>query len=142
MSLIRDAPLGQLLRWVTGNRVLLYPEEDPSFALERETREGTPTEKSNSQLNSPCPSSEGLHNSFARKGEESKHVVGWYGDNDSSHPRNWTTWKKRLVALQIWYEFKYTFPFRIKKTPSSTICSSLYTFVVYCGSSIYVPAEP
>lgn len=30
-ALIRDAPIGQLLRWMTGNRVLLYPEERPDF---------------------------------------------------------------------------------------------------------------
>ena len=30
-DLIRDAPIGQLIRWVTGNRVLLYPEEKPGF---------------------------------------------------------------------------------------------------------------
>lgn len=30
-DLIRDAPIGQLIRWVTNNRVLLYPEEKPDF---------------------------------------------------------------------------------------------------------------
>ncbi|KAK4501470.1 hypothetical protein PRZ48_007279 [Zasmidium cellare] len=30
-DLIRDAPIGQLIRWVTKNRVLLYPEERPGF---------------------------------------------------------------------------------------------------------------
>jgi DHA1 family multidrug resistance protein-like MFS transporter len=32
-ELIREAPLGQLLRWVTRNRVLKYPEELPGFEL-------------------------------------------------------------------------------------------------------------
>ena len=32
-DLIRDAPLGQLLRWATGNKILLYPEERPDFVL-------------------------------------------------------------------------------------------------------------
>jgi DHA1 family multidrug resistance protein-like MFS transporter len=32
-DLIREAPLGQLLRYVTGNRVLKYPEELPDFEL-------------------------------------------------------------------------------------------------------------
>lgn len=32
-DIIRDAPLGQILRFVTGNRVLLYPEERPDFEL-------------------------------------------------------------------------------------------------------------
>jgi DHA1 family multidrug resistance protein-like MFS transporter len=32
-EIIRDAPIGQLLRWATGNRILLYPEERPDFQL-------------------------------------------------------------------------------------------------------------
>ncbi|KAK5713723.1 hypothetical protein LTR17_017566 [Elasticomyces elasticus] len=32
-DLIRDAPVGQLLRYVTGNRVLLYPEEKADFDM-------------------------------------------------------------------------------------------------------------
>jgi MFS transporter, DHA1 family, multidrug resistance protein len=31
LDTIRDAPLGQALRWVTGNRVLLYPDELEGF---------------------------------------------------------------------------------------------------------------
>jgi DHA1 family multidrug resistance protein-like MFS transporter len=30
-DLLRDAPIGQLIRWVTKNRVLQYPEEKPDF---------------------------------------------------------------------------------------------------------------
>ncbi len=30
-GLIRDAPLGQVIRWVTRNRALPYPEERPDF---------------------------------------------------------------------------------------------------------------
>lgn len=32
-DIIRDAPIGQILRWITGNRILLYPEEKPDFQL-------------------------------------------------------------------------------------------------------------
>ena len=32
-EILREAPLGQLIRWVTGNRLLRYPEELPSFEL-------------------------------------------------------------------------------------------------------------
>lgn len=32
-ELLREAPLGQVIRWVTGNRVLQYPEELPGFEL-------------------------------------------------------------------------------------------------------------
>jgi DHA1 family multidrug resistance protein-like MFS transporter len=33
IELIREAPLGQLIRWVTRNRVLRYPEELPGYEL-------------------------------------------------------------------------------------------------------------
>jgi DHA1 family multidrug resistance protein-like MFS transporter len=33
---LREAPLGQLLRFITGNRVLQYPEEKPGFELPAE----------------------------------------------------------------------------------------------------------
>ncbi len=45
-ELIREAPLGQIIRWVTRNRVLQYPEELPGFEL---------PETYNSILNSPDP---------------------------------------------------------------------------------------
>ncbi|CAG8958813.1 hypothetical protein HYFRA_00011764 [Hymenoscyphus fraxineus] len=32
-DLLREAPLGQVIRWVTGNRFLQYPEELPDFEL-------------------------------------------------------------------------------------------------------------
>ena len=32
-ALIRDAPLGQCIRWATKNRLFPYPEEDPNFVL-------------------------------------------------------------------------------------------------------------
>lgn len=31
MEWIRDAPIGQMIRYITGNKVLLYPEERPDF---------------------------------------------------------------------------------------------------------------
>jgi len=32
-EIIREAPLGQIIRWITGNRLLPYPEELPGFEL-------------------------------------------------------------------------------------------------------------
>ncbi|KAH6950238.1 major facilitator superfamily domain-containing protein [Fusarium avenaceum] len=45
-------------------------------------------------------------------------LVGWTSDNDNENPHNWSTLRKTGVA--------------------ALIC--LYTFTVYCGSSIYVPS--
>lgn len=53
-ALIRDAPIGQIIRWATKNRVLQYPEERDDFEL--------PTSyvhlKSGGKKNLPIPSSE------------------------------------------------------------------------------------
>lgn len=45
-DLIRDAPFGQIIRYFTKNRVLLYPEERPDFVLPSSyNRSGRPVEK-------------------------------------------------------------------------------------------------
>lgn len=31
MDTVRDAPVGQVIRWITKNKVLQYPEEKPDF---------------------------------------------------------------------------------------------------------------
>ncbi len=41
-GLIRDAPLGQIIRWVMRNRTLLYPEERPDFQCPECYSEGAP----------------------------------------------------------------------------------------------------
>lgn len=30
-DIIREAPLGQIIRWATSNKFLKYPEEEPNF---------------------------------------------------------------------------------------------------------------
>lgn len=54
VELMRDAPIGQLLRWATGNRILLYPEERPDFQLPTGYRPYDPVhEKHTSSVASP-----------------------------------------------------------------------------------------
>ncbi|KAH7094278.1 multidrug transporter [Paraphoma chrysanthemicola] len=45
-EVIRDAPFGQILRYITNNRILLYPEEQPNFTAPGYTTP-FPTEKQN-----------------------------------------------------------------------------------------------
>jgi DHA1 family multidrug resistance protein-like MFS transporter len=45
LEIIRDAPIGQLLRWVTHNKILLYPEERPDFQLPTGYRTGDAAHK-------------------------------------------------------------------------------------------------
>jgi DHA1 family multidrug resistance protein-like MFS transporter len=62
-DLIREAPIGQLLRWVTNNRILKYPEELPDWQCptpyvaseEEDSKEAEPTEKVDSTPASPPP---------------------------------------------------------------------------------------
>jgi DHA1 family multidrug resistance protein-like MFS transporter len=67
---IREAPIGQLLRWATKNRILKYPEELPDWQCptpyvasedEQETGDQQPTEKVDSTPASPpSEATEGL----------------------------------------------------------------------------------
>ncbi|KAJ6185170.1 hypothetical protein N7519_006471 [Penicillium mononematosum] len=127
MDTIRESPLGQLLRAITGNKILLYPEEKPGFVLPANLEEkGHPIESDHSLSDSPitpAPASyfpPGANSEGGHTQDDTNNIVGWYGPNDPSNPRNWSSWKKRLVTFQI----------------------CLYTFAIYSGSSIYVPAEP
>jgi DHA1 family multidrug resistance protein-like MFS transporter len=115
MDIVRDSTLGQLVRWVTGNKVLLYPEENPGFAFQKTNTEEFGGEKSRS-----CPESlsrsrtRGAGEYSASSSSESNsdpsvpqqagntHIVDWYGPADPSNPMNWSPWKKRFVAFQIW----------------------------------------
>src|ERR1700744_843227 len=38
LDIIRDAPAGQFLRWLTSNRILLYPDEREGFVLPKLAR--------------------------------------------------------------------------------------------------------
>ncbi|KAJ5484601.1 hypothetical protein N7453_012069 [Penicillium expansum] len=111
MDTVRESPLGQLLRAITGNRVLLYPEEKPGFVTSADPDETRHQVESKQSLGGdsaipPAPtldsppdsSSDGLHAQ-----DEIKNIVDWYGADDPANPRNWSTWKKRFVTFQIWY---------------------------------------
>ena len=47
-------------------------------------------------------------------------LVDWYTTDDPNNPQNWNSWTKAWVSFHIF----------------------AYTFVVYCASAIYTPAEP
>lgn len=55
-DLIRDAPIGQLIRYITRNRVLLYPEERPDFNCPETYSHPDAAEKAQ-QLEGPSPAS-------------------------------------------------------------------------------------
>ncbi|KAL6923076.1 hypothetical protein FSST1_000350 [Fusarium sambucinum] len=64
-------------------------------------------------------------------------IVGWKSDDDAENPHNWSTSRKTVVAALIWYGSYILLETFAKAKP---LFNSLYTFTIYCGSSIYVPS--
>ncbi|KAJ9645404.1 hypothetical protein H2204_000983 [Knufia peltigerae] len=149
LDTIRDAPLGQLIRFVTNNRTLLYPDERPGFALPKLAPE-SPGDLSPEDERTPSTDEEAagrlsLERQISRvftqerleldrqlelektrsipislhKSADGTVLVDWYTTDDPENPQNWSKGKKSFVLLQI----------------------CLYSFAMYAGSSIYVVGE-
>jgi DHA1 family multidrug resistance protein-like MFS transporter len=142
-QLLRDAPAGQLIRWVTGNRVLRYPEEEPDFALptnyELALSRAKKSQPQPSDSSTLVPPGEIINTSnIARDtlGDEELAketakfplpveikdglvVVDWYASDDAENPQAWSQTKKSTVAFIIF----------------------IYTFIVYTGSAIYTSSS-
>ncbi|RMJ12427.1 hypothetical protein CDV36_007913 [Fusarium kuroshium] len=147
-DVVRDAPLGQLVRFFTNNRLLKYPEEQPNFKLPepwtrmmgdtRVPRSGT---ASSSTLSDSSRTQEGVEQHDVSNATdldlESKEfppdkstrltpkttvdgtiLVDWYSEKDTANPHNWTNLRRGFIALLICF----------------------YTFVVYLSSAIYSPS--
>ncbi|KAJ5933711.1 hypothetical protein N7454_006040 [Penicillium verhagenii] len=139
MDTVRESTLGQILRWMTGGRILHYAEENPGFVFHPNsmidsshgiTPEGShrgspfpmtgPDELEKASLSSSSSTpTQAKYKSSLPQNAVGRYTVDWYGPDDPSNPKNWSSFKKRMVGLQL----------------------CCYTFVVYCGASIYVPAE-
>ncbi|KAL8931380.1 MAG: hypothetical protein Q9216_007220, partial [Gyalolechia sp. 2 TL-2023] len=140
-DLFREAPIGQIIRFATGNKYFQYPEEKPDFQLP-ETYSSIIQEKpSHTPDTSDSDSEQALEREKSSNGdletaptqgelplEPTKSVpvaptktadgtilVDWYTTDDPANPQNWSRGKRAFVALQI----------------------CLYTFAVYSGSAIY-----
>ncbi|KAF5694112.1 H+ antiporter FLR1 [Fusarium denticulatum] len=140
---VRDAPLGQILRFVTNNRLFKYPEEQPEFELPAAWNDilntanlrtafhtGTDTPSTIVNPTSDQNTIEGLD--LEGKGrdtggpthttpnvtENGVILVDWYSDQDPANPQNWSNLRRALIGLIICF----------------------YTFVVYLSSAIYSPS--
>lgn len=65
-QIIRDAPVGQLIRFITRNKFLQYPEEKPDFQLPQEWLDVLNSEKTNAQ---PAPASSSASTATNTDGE-------------------------------------------------------------------------
>ncbi|KAG7409466.1 Caffeine resistance protein 5 [Fusarium oxysporum f. sp. rapae] len=142
-STIRDAPLGQILRFVTNNRLFKYPEERPDFEipaawsrllseadLGHVCHTGTetpftivnPTSDQNTiegpDIESKTIDYNGDIDAAPNATENGVILVDWYSDQDPANPQNWSNLRRALVGLIICF----------------------YTFVVYLSSAIYSPS--
>ncbi|OAG06220.1 multidrug transporter [Paraphaeosphaeria sporulosa] len=185
-AIIRDAPFGQLVRILTGNRIFKYAEEDPNFRFPISYAFTGPTDAENTEkqelrddstfqtqkasieetvedsvrdMEKVASASTSVTDSSARLRPVSSNItrikslpytperlhqdeqaaiertesrpiaptktadglilVDWYSTDDPENPQNWSFKKKIWTALLI----------------------DIYTFVVYCSSSIYVSSE-
>ncbi|OKL57186.1 hypothetical protein UA08_07330 [Talaromyces atroroseus] len=142
LDVVRDAPLGQLVRFFTNNRLLQYPEERPDFKLpepwirmlsgaelERTPRPELATPSTISDLNHKqevIGEKHDVSNDLESKEipatcltpkvtKDGSILVDWYNEQDTANPHSWSNLRRALLALLI----------------------CLYTFVVYLSSAIY-----
>ncbi|CAG8930861.1 unnamed protein product [Penicillium salamii] len=123
-DLIRDTPLGQISRYLTGNRVFLYPDElpgfqCPSFLNDNSDKPDKAVASTNTRIPSIDDPEEGVASQVKAKAAPSRYLVKWYGDDDPENPQNWSGGRKGFVTFQI----------------------CMYTLAVYMGSAIYTPSE-
>lgn len=137
-DLIRDAPLGQIIRYLSRNKLLRYADEKPGFTLPEPWLALLNNDIDVSDLPTPDPSTPApvakADSSSAsadaelqavtktrsvpivpEKTKDGKVLVTWYATDDPEDPHNWTNVRRGLIA--------------------AIIC--LYTFVVYTTSAIY-----
>ncbi|KLP19409.1 FLR1-putative H+ antiporter regulated by yAP-1 and involved in multidrug resistance [Fusarium fujikuroi] len=140
---IRDAPLGQILRFVTNNRRFKYQEEHPEFELPAAWNDilnsadvrtachtGTDTPSTivdpipdqntidGQDLESKCLDTDGPADATPNVTANGIILVAWYSNQDPENPQNWSSLRRALVGLIICF----------------------YTFVVYLSSAIYSPS--
>ncbi|KAJ6072148.1 hypothetical protein N7499_010162 [Penicillium canescens] len=150
LSLIREAPVGQLIRWLSRNRLFQYPEEKIDFALPPAYKQAfSKYSKSESQsldINVPPSCNEcGQSNSPSCPS-------GYQGEPSSRQEWDAKKIHKDIVPKETadgmivvdWYTTDdpsnpqaWT---QTKKTFVSFIIF-IYTFIVYTGSAIYTSSE-
>ena len=121
MDLIREAPIGQLIRYLSGNRVLLFPEEQPGYVLPPMYQAALKERESafSSMVNSPAPSNKNFRLNDGPLADpelaagtarplispqttpDGTILVDWYSDHDAANPLNWSSVKRTLVVAMI-----------------------------------------
>ena len=128
LDLIREAPFGQLFRYLFGNQILRYPEEEPEFklphsyqkALEAQHKDlqgpsiGSLALGEDSRSNKPRTSDQELgRDSWPKEFQtvdddhtpkvhtDGSILVDFYTDDDPANTLNWSNSKRALVSAII-----------------------------------------
>ncbi|KAH7310701.1 major facilitator superfamily domain-containing protein [Stachybotrys elegans] len=153
-DLIRDSPLGWAIRFLTGNRVLLFPEEKEDFVLPAAFRRVPTTSQPNTSTSNSF-SLEPLTPTFPHRQASAIHAeqdapADKEGQRQMGVPDNADHEIQPSVAkdgkvIVTWYsaddpENPHNWS-RKKKLWIAAIINA-YSFAVYFGSSVYSPGVP
>ena len=103
-ALLRDSTFGQITRKLTGNRILLYPEEQPHFVLPKPEKKlpAAPAPASKDAEKQVDGEPSGASSESGDYDNEAKtRIVDWYSPTDPENPQNWSSGKKIFVFFQI-----------------------------------------
>ncbi|KAJ5786900.1 major facilitator superfamily domain-containing protein [Penicillium pulvis] len=149
-AVIREAPMGQLVRFLTKNKYLQYPEEKPGFELpEPWIQMMQSLEATKSKPENPEPQ-EGRHNSGqsdAISHSSTLHEDSEMNAQDLEKVKSTPITPKKTKDGAILVDWYYTDDdenphnwSNLKRALLTTIIC-LYTFVVYTTSAIYTASE-
>lgn len=115
IDLVRDAPIGGLIRHIFGKTTLPFPDEKDDFkvaqlfsatpppasrnASTNDVNATTPAASQNNSTNDVCSRDVVEEKADASAAGES--TVGWYDDTDPENPQNYSMRKKCFIQLQI-----------------------------------------
>ncbi|KAF2100720.1 MFS general substrate transporter [Rhizodiscina lignyota] len=135
---MRDTVFGQVVRLLSRNRLLKFPDElDPTLWKQCLQEDSTTSEEqkgltgtsnwtttgesgNTAEAQSPAFTNENLdHVKPSNEKVTDAVLVDWYGPDDQENPQNWSDSRKLLVTFQI----------------------CILNFAVYIGSAIYTPGE-
>ncbi|KAJ9256541.1 hypothetical protein DTO207G8_2544 [Paecilomyces variotii] len=114
-EIVRDAPFGQILRFVSNRRFARYPEDEPDFQLPAHYAQAIGCASNSNVAPSTSPNGDPEIARASEKDSSPLRLVTWYSDDDPDNPQNWSAGKKAWVSIVLF----------------------VYTFAAYIGSSLY-----
>lgn len=146
LLIVRESIAGQLSRWLFRPQCLAYPDEQ-SCPLSSSDQISIPpreiTSESTTRTRGLSKHAEIIVSTITpleilyTNELTSAAIRASNSDNDHLNSKDWATWKKVVVCAEIWYAD--ILPANICSVNS---VSSIYTFVVYLGSSIVLASIP